>query len=139
MCTIGVFMISHILSTLLGYRGLSEPPIWRRITAVVRYLSYRGFHVKALRWNSAPLGILLLGLVGIVFFFCKSPKESSSIIPTTQNLYCHRHGLGSETILLARYHVWWFSTPGNEIWVDGTCMHAICLVRQCIWAFNSKN
>ncbi|KAF1940217.1 hypothetical protein EJ02DRAFT_435809 [Clathrospora elynae] len=70
MCTIGVFIIGHVLSLLLGYRRSRGTPIWRKITAVVRYLSYRGFHIKALRWNSAPVGILLLGLVGTVFFFC---------------------------------------------------------------------
>jgi len=71
MCTIGVFMIGHLISSLLGYRRVRGPRIWEKTIAVVRYLSYRGFHVKALQWNSAPVGILLLGLVGTIFFFCK--------------------------------------------------------------------
>ncbi|EHK21979.1 uncharacterized protein TRIVIDRAFT_230771 [Trichoderma virens Gv29-8] len=41
-----------------------------KVTALTRYLSYRGFHVQALRWESAPLGLLLLAAVGTIFFFC---------------------------------------------------------------------
>ncbi|KAN0099603.1 Ferric reductase like transmembrane component domain containing protein [Hyaloscypha variabilis] len=71
MCTIGVFIIGHFISTqLLGHRKFRGPPVWQKLIAVIRYLSYRGFHVKSLRWNSAPVGVLLLGLVGTVFFFC---------------------------------------------------------------------
>ena len=72
MCGIGIFIIGHLISSqLLGYRKFRGPPIWRKLIAAIRWLSYRGFHVKALRWNSAPVGILLLGLVGAVYFFCK--------------------------------------------------------------------
>jgi hypothetical protein len=76
MCTIGVFIISNIVSTLLGYRKSSEPPIWRKFIAVMRYLTYRGFYVRALRWSSAPIGVLLLGLAGTIFFFCKLHVET---------------------------------------------------------------
>ncbi|KAF7562309.1 hypothetical protein G7046_g1822 [Stylonectria norvegica] len=34
------------------------------------FVSQQLFHIKALRWNSAPLGILLLGAAGTIFFFC---------------------------------------------------------------------
>ena len=71
MCTIGIFIISNIVSTLLGYRKSSGPPIWRKFVAVLRYSTYRGFYIKALKWNSAPIGVLLLGLAGTIFFFCK--------------------------------------------------------------------
>ncbi|KAJ5752731.1 hypothetical protein N7520_009648 [Penicillium odoratum] len=71
MCLIGIFIIGHFISSqLLGYRRFHGPRAWQRLIAVIRYLSYRGFHVKALRWNSAPLGVLLLGAAGTVFFFC---------------------------------------------------------------------
>ncbi|KAH4059550.1 hypothetical protein HBI38_021300 [Parastagonospora nodorum] len=70
MCTIGVFIIGHAVSSLSGYRRVRGPRIWGKTIAVVRYLSYRGFYVKALRWNSAPVGVLLLGLIGTIFFFC---------------------------------------------------------------------
>ncbi|KAM0521916.1 hypothetical protein ACHAPE_002480 [Trichoderma viride] len=70
MCAIGIFIIGHIVSQILGYRRFRGPPIWQKLIASIRYLSYRGFHVKSLHWNSAPVGILLLGLAGTVFFFC---------------------------------------------------------------------
>lgn len=72
MSALGIFIIGHIISSqILGYRRFRGPAIWQKLIATVRYLSYRGFHVKALKWNSAPVGILLLGLVGTIFFFCK--------------------------------------------------------------------
>lgn len=72
MSALGIFIIGHFISSyLLGYRRFRGPAIWQMLIAAVRYLSYRGFHVKSLRWNSAPIGILLLGVAGSVFFFCK--------------------------------------------------------------------
>ncbi|KAF3072753.1 Ferric/cupric reductase transmembrane component 7 [Trichoderma lentiforme] len=70
MCAIGTFIFGHFISGIFGYRRSRGPLLWRKLVAVVRYLSYRGFHVKSLKWNSAPVGILLLGLVGAIFFFC---------------------------------------------------------------------
>ncbi|KAE8451687.1 hypothetical protein EG329_003144 [Mollisiaceae sp. DMI_Dod_QoI] len=70
MCTIGIFIIGHVISSLvLGYRRFREPRSWRKLIAGVRYLSYRGFYIKPLRWSSAPVGVLLLGLAGTLFFF----------------------------------------------------------------------
>jgi hypothetical protein len=39
------------------------------------------------------------------------------------------HGFDSTAILLGRYNVWRFATTGYKIRMDGTGMHAICLVR----------
>lgn len=72
MCAIGIFIIGHFISGILGYRRSRGPRVWQKLVAAVRYLSYRGFRVESLKWNSAPVGILLLGLAGTVFFFCKS-------------------------------------------------------------------
>jgi len=41
------------------------------VLAGLRYLAYRGFHVRGLKWNSAPVGVLVLGVAGVLFFFCK--------------------------------------------------------------------
>jgi hypothetical protein len=72
MTAIGIFVIGHFISSqVLGYRRFRGPPIWQKLIAVVRYLSYRGFYVKALGWNSAPIGLLLLGAIGAIYFFCK--------------------------------------------------------------------
>ncbi|KAL6901422.1 ferric reductase like transmembrane component domain-containing protein [Trichoderma evansii] len=70
MCAIGIFIIGHIVSQILGSRRIRGPLVWQKLIASIRYLSYRGFHVKSLQWNSAPVGILLLGLAGTIFFFC---------------------------------------------------------------------
>lgn len=73
MCAIGVFILGHVLlSFVLGHRRFRGPVVWQKLIAFIRYLSYRGFYVKSLGWSSAPIGVLLLGLVGTVFFFCKS-------------------------------------------------------------------
>ncbi|KAE9364460.1 putative ferric-chelate reductase [Stipitochalara longipes BDJ] len=71
MCVIGIFIIGNFISSqVFGYRKFQGPPIWQKIIAIIRYLSYRGFHVRLLRWNSASVGVLLLGFWGTVFFFC---------------------------------------------------------------------
>ncbi|KFY45271.1 hypothetical protein V494_01026 [Pseudogymnoascus sp. VKM F-4513 (FW-928)] len=71
MTALGIFTIGHFISSqVLGYRKFRGPPLWQKLIATIRYLSYRGFYVKALGWNSAPLGILLLGAIGTVYFFC---------------------------------------------------------------------
>ncbi|KAK0759361.1 hypothetical protein N5P37_007549 [Trichoderma harzianum] len=70
MSVLGIFVIGNVVSQLLGHRTWRGSSPWQKVIAVTRYLSYRGFHVKALRWNSAPLGLLLLGAAGTVFFFC---------------------------------------------------------------------
>ncbi|KAF2672745.1 hypothetical protein BT63DRAFT_135537 [Microthyrium microscopicum] len=71
MSVIGVFIIGHFASSLLfRHRKLQRVSIWQKSIAGIRWLSYRGFHVKQLRWNSAPVGVLLLGAVGTIFFFC---------------------------------------------------------------------
>lgn len=71
MSAIGIFIIGHFISRVLGYRRFRGSAVWQKLIASIRYLSYRGFHVRALRWNSAPVGVLLLGLAGVAFFFCE--------------------------------------------------------------------
>ncbi|KAH7364768.1 hypothetical protein BKA65DRAFT_447900 [Rhexocercosporidium sp. MPI-PUGE-AT-0058] len=71
MCAIGIFTISYLISNLLlGYRERRGTLVWQKLIAGTRYLSYRGFHVRRLRWNSAPVGVLMMGAVGVVYFFC---------------------------------------------------------------------
>lgn len=74
MCGIGVFAIGHLVSYYiigLVFPKFREPKPWRMLIAIIRYLSYRGFHVASLGFNSAPVGVLVLGLIGAIFFFCK--------------------------------------------------------------------
>lgn len=57
----------------MGLRASSrKPSIWAKVLAGLRYLSYRGFRVGKLGWNTAPIGVLLLGAVGTIYFFCES-------------------------------------------------------------------
>ncbi len=52
---------------------------------MIRYLSYRGFHIAAFRWNSAPVGLLLLAAVGVIYFFCELPTPLED---NFENLTC---------------------------------------------------
>ncbi|EED19122.1 ferric-chelate reductase, putative [Talaromyces stipitatus ATCC 10500] len=70
MCTIGIFIIARVISRTLSYRIGRGLPIWRRIIAAVRYLSYRGFYVKKFRWSSPSVGLLMLASIGTTYFFC---------------------------------------------------------------------
>ncbi|CAA9960120.1 putative ferric reductase [Pyrenophora teres f. maculata] len=68
---IGLFVIGYIISILfLRKRKIRPRSIWQRGLAGLRYLSYRGYHVRRFRWNSAPVGVLMLGAIGTVYFFC---------------------------------------------------------------------
>jgi hypothetical protein len=40
-----------------------------------------------------------------------------------------RYGLNSPALLLVKFGFWWFTTIGNQIRMDGSGMHAVCLVR----------
>lgn len=72
MCGIGIFIVGHFITRLSSLRKRKDPSLlWRKALAATRYLSYRGFHIRRLRWNSAPVGILLLGAIGATYFFCK--------------------------------------------------------------------
>lgn len=46
---------------------LQSRPI-TKTKALLRYLSYRTIRISHLDWNSAPLGVLMLATVGIIFF-----------------------------------------------------------------------
>ena len=72
MCGIGIFIIAHFISSiLLRQRKSQQISLWRKLVAATRYLSYRGFHVRQFQWNSAPVGVLLLGAAGTIYFFCE--------------------------------------------------------------------
>nr|POE80834.1 hypothetical protein CFP56_56907 [Quercus suber] len=76
MSTIGVFTIAYVLSQLLALSSKStNNSILRRGIAAARYLSYRGFHIERVGWSSAPVGVLLLGVLGTVYFFCTFDTE----------------------------------------------------------------
>lgn len=44
-------------------------PLFVKARSVARFLSYRQYRLNAIDWNSAPLGVLLLGASGALYFF----------------------------------------------------------------------
>lgn len=51
--------------------GKQRPAVIRKSVALYRYWTYRDYGIPALRWISPSLGVLLIGAVGIIYFFCK--------------------------------------------------------------------
>lgn len=37
--------------------------------ATGRFLSYRSFHLRGLKWYSPSVGVMLLGICGAIYFF----------------------------------------------------------------------
>lgn len=74
--TIAFFLVAIILFSFAYLFDLFAPASLRsnsavkRLTAVTRFLSYRAYRIPALDWNTAPVGVLALGLVGFIFFTC---------------------------------------------------------------------
>lgn len=64
-----MFAIPHLFAPLVP-RAISQSKAVRRWKALARFLSYKGFRVRAIGWNSGPLGVLLLGAIGTLFFLC---------------------------------------------------------------------
>ncbi|KAK5110267.1 hypothetical protein LTR62_006120 [Meristemomyces frigidus] len=86
--TILLFAAAHLLQRL--FPSLSQQsPVLRRLAATTRYLSYRTFRLEALNWNSAPLGVLLLGLAGTLYFMCMTlvPQPYYWPVSTTLNYW----------------------------------------------------
>lgn len=66
--TLGVFVVSHFLNKYAP-SSLKKSRLWRKAEAVARYVAYKGFQLPALRYWSPSLGVILLLLAGVVFFF----------------------------------------------------------------------
>ncbi|KAF2170914.1 hypothetical protein M409DRAFT_63939 [Zasmidium cellare ATCC 36951] len=67
MTAIILFAIGFILTEFTPKSTMRSRPV-RRVMARLRWLSYRSWRINALNWNSAPLGILLLGGAGLIYF-----------------------------------------------------------------------
>jgi len=75
MCAVvGVFTISNLLSKVSGGGKMKDGRgvrAWDKVVALTRFLSYKGFYLKGLKWYSPSVGVILLGLAGAVYFFGK--------------------------------------------------------------------
>lgn len=73
--TVAFFLSTTLVFSLgllfqeLAPKRLTQSPWMRRKLALYRFLSSRSWRIGFLNWNSAPLGVLLLGAVGIIYFF----------------------------------------------------------------------
>ena len=94
--TIGVFALVNFTFKYAPVQ-VKRTAIWRKTTAGLRYLAYRGFQLPALRYWSPSLGILLLGIVGTVFFF--GSFLWTQYIRVSPNM--DSYDFGSEALLLA--------------------------------------
>ncbi|KAF2166913.1 hypothetical protein M409DRAFT_54681 [Zasmidium cellare ATCC 36951] len=83
MVAIILFAIPFILTSIWP-RAASARPLRRGLT-LNRYLSYRQFRIDILNWNSAPLGVLLLGAVGTIFFFAMTLGPRPYYWPNTKS------------------------------------------------------
>ncbi|QIW98829.1 hypothetical protein AMS68_004347 [Peltaster fructicola] len=68
MSVIGLFTLLFAIQQLVPSRVQKTAPI-RQVNVIQRFLSSRTYRIPFLNWNSAPLGVLILGLVGFLFFF----------------------------------------------------------------------
>ena len=68
---IGVFVISNCL-VRFAPEWLRRTKGWRATTSLSRYMAYRGYHLLVVRSWSPSLGVIILGLIGAVFFLGES-------------------------------------------------------------------
>ncbi|KAG0156480.1 hypothetical protein PDIDSM_3659 [Penicillium digitatum] len=82
MCAvIGVFAISNLLVRFAPDRVRRTRP-WRMFTSASRYLSYRGYRLPTLGYWSPALGVVILGVVGVVFFLAMTLGPQPYYWPT---------------------------------------------------------
>ncbi|PQE27674.1 ferric-chelate reductase protein [Rutstroemia sp. NJR-2017a BBW] len=73
MCAvIGVYSLAHWGSIFTHRWSFYRSRVWLRIRAMNRYLSCKLFYIKLLDWCSPSLGVMILGAVGLIFFFSLS-------------------------------------------------------------------
>lgn len=65
---IGVFTISNLVVNF-SPEWLKRTRGWRTTTSLSRYMAYRGVCLPGLRYRSPSLGVIVLGIVGAIFFF----------------------------------------------------------------------
>ncbi|RDL41384.1 uncharacterized protein BP5553_01363 [Venustampulla echinocandica] len=65
---------------------LSNNRLWRKAVSAFRFLSYRGFEVKFLRWRSQSIGVILVGVAGAIFFLGMTLGPQPYYWPNTRTL-----------------------------------------------------
>lgn len=82
IATVGLFVALHFL----GYapRTVKETRAVQKLVSMSRYLAYRDFYISALSTRTPSIGVMLLGGVGMVFFFGMSVDASNTTNPTDE-------------------------------------------------------
>ncbi|KAL3475254.1 ferric reductase like transmembrane component-domain-containing protein [Aspergillus californicus] len=83
--TVGVFAIAHFAARYAP-RSLRENAMWRKGTAAGRLLAYRGVRVPGLGYWSGSLGVAMLILAGVVFFFAMTLGPRPYYWPNTDTV-----------------------------------------------------
>ena len=83
MCAvIGVFTIANTISKISKRsktKASSGNQTWEKVLAATRFLSYKVFHLRGLKWYSPPIGVMLLGVAGVVYFLGRYPPQFSGM------------------------------------------------------------
>jgi hypothetical protein len=86
LATIVLFGAGHLFN-LLASRSIRQSKGVRPSTALLRFVSYRAFRISALNWTTAPLGIMALGAVGTIYFFCMTLAPKPYYWPVSETLH----------------------------------------------------
>ncbi|KAJ5201776.1 uncharacterized protein N7498_006439 [Penicillium cinerascens] len=78
---IGVFTVSNLL-VRFSPDWVKRTRVWRASTSASRYMAYRGYRFPVVHYWSPPLGVIVLGLVGAVFFFAMTLGPKPYYWPT---------------------------------------------------------
>ncbi|KAF4553559.1 Ferric reductase like transmembrane component-containing protein 8 [Elsinoe fawcettii] len=80
-----VFAIARLFSSVAP-KSIQRSNVTRQTIALSRVLTYTTYRIPSLDWHSAPLGVLLLGGVGLVFFLCMTFVPQPYYWPDTSTL-----------------------------------------------------
>ena len=83
---IALFSAIYISSQLMPER-LTQSKTLHRLAGLNRYLSYKAFRIPVLNWNSAPLGVLILGGIGAIYFFSMTLATKPYYWPNTETFH----------------------------------------------------
>lgn len=118
---IGLFTISNFL-VRYSPEWLKRTRVWRGVTSISRYFSYRGYVIPKLRYWSPALGVLLLGVAGLGFFLGRISQWHQFSGKYESNwLDLNRNDTGSTALLLANGRkIWKQSSYCDSSRVDGS-------------------
>lgn len=85
MAIILLFVFGNFANHVMPHK-LWQSRCIRRLTGINRYLSYRAFRIPRLAWNSAPIGVLMLGAVGVIYFFSMTLGPKPYYWPNTKTV-----------------------------------------------------